>query len=119
MSLLWLVLAGTSLAAGPSPLLLPAAGVLTAIPLVLFAAAAKRVRYSDLGLIQYLAPTLQLILAVALYGEVITRGQWIAFGVIWAGAGDLRDRRDADRAARGRRHAGIKPTRAGRSASQQ
>ncbi|QDZ08558.1 EamA family transporter RarD [Sphingomonas panacisoli] len=83
ISLLWLVFAGSSLAAGPSPLLIPAAGILTAIPLILFAAAAKRVRYSDLGLIQYLAPTLQLILAVALYGEPISHGQWAAFGMIW------------------------------------
>jgi len=56
--------------------------VLTAIPLILFAAAAKRVRYSDLGLIQYLAPTLQLVLAVA-YGEIISPPQWAAFALIW------------------------------------
>jgi chloramphenicol-sensitive protein RarD len=84
LSLIWLVAAGTALTpAGPSPLLLPAAGVLTAIPLILFAAAAKRVRYSDLGLIQYMSPTLQLILAVAIYGEDISGEQWAAFGLIW------------------------------------
>lgn len=82
-SILWLALAGTSLAAGPPFALLPIAGVITAIPLMLFAAAAKRVRYSDLGLLQYLAPTLQLILAVAVFGEVLAPAQWAAFVLIW------------------------------------
>jgi chloramphenicol-sensitive protein RarD len=82
-SILWLTLAGTSLAAGPPFALLPIAGVITAIPLMLFAAAAKRVRYSDLGLLQYLAPTLQLILAVAVFGEVLAPAQWAAFVLIW------------------------------------
>lgn len=83
-SLAWLLLAGTALDQGPAWPLLPAAGVVTAIPLMLFAAAAKRVRYSDLGLIQYLAPTLQLVLAVAVYGEVLAPAQWAAFALIWA-----------------------------------
>jgi chloramphenicol-sensitive protein RarD len=42
------------------------------------------VRLTDLGLIQYIAPTLQLILAVAVYGEILVPGQWAAFAVIWA-----------------------------------
>jgi chloramphenicol-sensitive protein RarD len=82
-SVAWLWFAGASLAAGPALWLLPASGVLTAIPLILFAAAARRVRYSDLGLIQYMAPTLQLVLAVAIYGEAISAPQWVAFGLIW------------------------------------
>lgn len=82
-SVLWLSLAGTSLASGPAFALLPVAGVVTAIPLMLFAAAAKRVRYSDLGLLQYLAPTLQLILAVGVFGEVLAPAQWAAFVLIW------------------------------------
>lgn len=82
-SVLWLSLAGTSLADGPAFALLPVAGVVTAIPLMLFAAAAKRVRYSDLGLLQYLAPTLQLILAVGVFGEVLAPAQWAAFVLIW------------------------------------
>jgi chloramphenicol-sensitive protein RarD len=83
-SLAWLLFAGTSLAAGPAWPLLPASGLLTATPLILFAAAARRVRLTDLGLIQYIAPTLQLILAVAVYGEILVPGQWAAFAVIWA-----------------------------------
>jgi chloramphenicol-sensitive protein RarD len=82
-SLAWLLFAGTSLAAGPAWPLLPASGLLTATPLILFAAAARRVRLTDLGLIQYIAPTLQLILAVAVYGEVLVPAQWAAFALIW------------------------------------
>jgi chloramphenicol-sensitive protein RarD len=82
-SLAWLLFAGTSLAPGPAWPLLPASGLLTATPLILFAAAARRVRLTDLGLIQYMAPTLQLILAVAVYGEVLVPGQWAAFALIW------------------------------------
>lgn len=82
-SILWLVLAGSSLAAGPPLVLLPVSGLVTATPLILFAAAARRVRLSDLGLIQYFAPTLQLILAVAVYGEKLGPAQWAAFGLIW------------------------------------
>lgn len=82
-SVIWLAAAGTSLANGPALPLLPLSGLLTATPLILFAAAARRVRLSDLGLIQYFAPTLQLILAVAIYGERLAPAQWAAFGLIW------------------------------------
>ena len=100
-SALWLFFAGTSLVAGPAWPLLPAAGALTALPLVLFAAAARRVRYSDLGLIQYLAPSLQLMLAVMVFGERLRPIEWAAFGLIWvalaiyATAATLRSRREA------------------------
>lgn len=83
LSLAWLIVAGASLANGPALPLLPLSGLLTATPLILFAAAARRVRLSDLGLIQYFAPTLQLVLAVAVYGEKLAPAQWAAFGLIW------------------------------------
>ncbi len=80
----WLLLAGTALTAdGPDVPHLVATGVLTALPLLLFAAAAKRVRYTDLGLLQYLAPTLQLTLAVFIYDEKLLPAQIGAFVVIW------------------------------------
>ena len=60
------------------------AGVVTATPLLLFTAAAKRLRYSTLGMLQFLAPTLQFLLAVSIYGEPFTRAHAIAFGAIWA-----------------------------------
>jgi chloramphenicol-sensitive protein RarD len=59
------------------------AGIVTATPLLLFTAAAKRLRYSTLGMLQFLAPTLQFLLAVSIYGEPFTRAHAIAFGAIW------------------------------------
>jgi chloramphenicol-sensitive protein RarD len=63
--------------------LLVAAGVVSTTPLLLFTAAARRLRYSTLGMLQFIAPTLQLLLAVALYSEEFTRAHAIAFGAIW------------------------------------
>ena len=84
-SLIWLLLAGTPGGPAPSPgwPLVIGAGVVTAIPLLLFAAAAKRVRYSDLGLLQYLAPSIQLALAVFLYGEPLPPARLVGFVMIW------------------------------------
>lgn len=63
--------------------LLLLAGVVSTTPLLLFTAAAKRLPYSTLGMLQFLAPTLQFLLAVALYNEPFTRSHAIAFGAIW------------------------------------
>ena len=63
--------------------LLTAAGAVSTIPLLLFTAAARRMRYSTLGMLQFLAPTLQFVIAVALYNEQFTRAHAIAFGAIW------------------------------------
>ena len=59
-------------------------GVVTALPLIWFASAAKRLSFSTLGLFQYLAPTLSFLLAVAVYGEPFTPVRAVAFGCIWA-----------------------------------
>lgn len=64
--------------------LLVGAGVVTAIPLMLFAYGARRVPYSTVGLIQYLQPSMQLLLGVLVYGEAFTRTDGIGFGLIWA-----------------------------------
>ncbi|MCJ8156379.1 EamA family transporter RarD [Sphingomonas sp. LaA6.9] len=66
-------------------LLLAAGGIVTAVPLLLFAAAARRMPYATLGLLQYLAPTLQFLLAVFAYGEPLTTAHLICFGFIWSG----------------------------------
>ena len=63
--------------------LLVAAGVVSTTPLLLFTAAARRLRYSTLGILQFLAPTLQFLLAVVFYGEEFTSAHAIAFGAIW------------------------------------
>ena len=65
--------------------LLVAAGPATLIPLVCFNAAARHLPYTTLGFMQYLAPTLVLILAVAVYGEHLSHSTLIAFMFIWAG----------------------------------
>lgn len=60
-------------------------GVITAVPLLLFAYGAQRIRLSTLGLLQYVAPTVQFILALALYHEPFSRERLLSFGCIWAG----------------------------------
>ena len=60
-------------------------GALTTVPLILFAVAAQRLPLTTLGLIQYLAPTLQFLSGVLLYGEKLTQGQMISFALIWLG----------------------------------
>lgn len=69
---------------GATDALLVASGVVTAVPLLLFTGAARRLRYSTMGLLQFIAPTLQFLLAVFLFGELVTTGHVIAFGCIWA-----------------------------------
>jgi chloramphenicol-sensitive protein RarD len=63
--------------------LLVAGGAVTAIPLLLFATAARRMSYTALGFVQYLAPTLQFLCGVMLYGEPLTTARAVSFGLIW------------------------------------
>ena len=63
--------------------LLAGAGPVTAFPLLCFASAARRLPLSALGLLQYLAPTIALLLAVFLYDEPFTRAHAFAFSCIW------------------------------------
>ena len=65
--------------------LLPLAGVLTAIPLILFAAAARRLRLTTIGFLQYITPTLHFLQAVFIYREVFDTAQLISFCCIWCG----------------------------------
>lgn len=60
------------------------AGVITAIPLLLFAYGARRIRLSTLGLLQYLAPSVQLILGIWVFHETFSRSRMISFSFIWA-----------------------------------
>lgn len=66
-------------------LLLVAAGPITAIPLLLFAAGARRIPLSLMGLLQYIGPTLQLLLGVWLYNEPFDHGRLAGFILIWSG----------------------------------
>ncbi|GAA4028661.1 EamA family transporter RarD [Sphingomonas rosea] len=67
-------------------ILLVFTGVASTIPLLLFTAAARRLPYSTLGILQFIAPTLQFLVAVFLYGEPFTTAHAWAFGFIWTAA---------------------------------
>ncbi|NNG18008.1 EamA family transporter RarD [Naumannella sp. ID2617S] len=85
--LLWLSSRGES-HFGRQPLgqdlLLIGGGVVTAIPLLAFAFAAQRIPLSLLGITQYVAPTIQFVLGVALFGEPMPLARWIGFVLVWA-----------------------------------
>ena len=63
--------------------LLVAAGAVTAIPLLLFGAAAQRIPLSTVGLLQYLAPSLQFMVGAVVYGEPVAAHRMIGFGFVW------------------------------------
>jgi chloramphenicol-sensitive protein RarD len=65
--------------------LLLLAGVVTTIPLLLFTAAARRLRLVTVGFFQYISPTSQLLLAVLAYGEPFTREHLVSFSILWLG----------------------------------
>lgn len=85
--LAWLEFSGTG-AFGHGALrqeaLLVGAGVMTAIPLICFGAAANRIPLSTLGLLQYFAPSLQFLCGVVIFHEEMTAGRWIGFAFIWS-----------------------------------
>ncbi|WP_342449815.1 EamA family transporter RarD [Sphingomonas jejuensis] len=83
----WFASAG-ALSFGTAPdvsLLLMAGGVVTALPLLLFAAGARRLRYSTVGILQFVAPTIQFGLAVLVFREPLSLAQLACFSAIWAG----------------------------------
>lgn len=84
--LLWLSARGESTftSQGPAHMaLLAATGVVTALPLVCFGAAAIRVPLSTLGLLQYLAPVLQFLLGVLYFHEAMPPERWAGFALVW------------------------------------
>ena len=83
----WLMLggaAGRPMGSGAVEMaLLMGAGIVSTVPLLCFTAAARRLAYSTVGILQFIAPTLQFLLAVAVYDEPFTTAHAIAFGCIW------------------------------------
>ncbi|MCH8147878.1 MAG: hypothetical protein IH987_07770 [Planctomycetes bacterium] len=63
--------------------LLASGGIITAVPLLWFTNAARRLRLATLGFLQYIAPSGQFLLAVGLFGEVFTQAHAISFACIW------------------------------------
>ncbi len=66
-------------------LLLAGAGIITTVPLLLFGYAAHKIPLSTLGLLQYLAPSINLLLGVFVYGEDFSRQRMVGFLLIWIG----------------------------------
>ena len=60
-----------------------AAGVITAVPLLFFAAASRRLPLTYMGLIQYFAPFLQFLVGVYVLGEEMPAERWVGFGLVW------------------------------------
>lgn len=90
--------AGSSFAVAPlSSLLIALSGVLTAVPLMMFTAAAQRMDYSVLGMTQFLAPTMVFVLGLTVFGEPLRPVQLACFVLIWLAIAvfvwDLIDRR--------------------------
>ncbi len=75
---------GAFLHTGPvNAALLAFSGVMTAVPLLLFADAARRIRLTTLGLLQYIAPTIQFMLGILVYHEPLSTERLVGFGIIW------------------------------------
>jgi chloramphenicol-sensitive protein RarD len=64
-------------------LLLVLSGVVTAAPLLLFAASARRVPLVTIGLLQFVTPVMQLLCGVVLLGEHMSTQRWVGFGIVW------------------------------------
>jgi chloramphenicol-sensitive protein RarD len=63
--------------------LLLSSGLVTAVPLLLFGVAARNLRLSTLGFLQFLAPTIQFLLAISVLGETMAPEKWASFACIW------------------------------------
>ena len=86
--LIWLGWAGQAHfgASGPGPtLLLMGTGIISMVPLTLFSLGARRLRFTTLGLLQYIAPTCQFLIGWLLYHEPFDAERAGAFGLIWLG----------------------------------
>ncbi len=76
---------GSSIGAGlTSDLLIAFSGVVTAVPLLLFAYAARRMDYSTLGMMQFIAPTIVFFLGLFVFNEPLNQSQLICFMLIWS-----------------------------------
>lgn len=87
---LWLAMSGAETGFGQSvtiDLLLVGGAIMTAIPLLLFAAAVQKISLTVMGLLQYLAPSIQFVIGIFLYNEPLTISHIICFTLIWISIG--------------------------------
>jgi len=66
---------------------LAASGIVTCVPLLLFAAAARRLRFATLGFLQYIAPTIQFLIAVLIFRELLSTAKVVSLSLIWTAVG--------------------------------
>lgn len=74
---------------GPDPRtagLLVLAGVFTAVPLWMFAIAASKLPFGVVGILQYLGPTIQFLLGITVFGQVVGASYWAGLVLVWAGS---------------------------------
>ncbi len=64
-------------------LLMIGAGLVTTVPLLMFASAARRIPLSMIGIMQYIAPTLQFLIGVLVYKEPFSQAQFVGFAIVW------------------------------------
>lgn len=85
--LAWAALAGGGISFGQvsalHTTLLALAGVVTSVPLLLYGSAAKHLSLVELGLMQYLAPSIMFVMSVLVLGEAMPPERWIGFGLVW------------------------------------
>ncbi len=84
--LIWLQADGQGVFGHAGPLnavLLAGTGLVTTIPLLLFGGAATRVSMTTIGMLQYIAPVMQFVLGVVVFGEHMSTARWLGFGLVW------------------------------------
>jgi chloramphenicol-sensitive protein RarD len=102
--LAWLVATGAStfgMHGTGHALLLAATGIITALPLLLFSAAARRLPLTVVGMLQYLGPALQFLFGLLVFHEHMPPARWVGFGLVWVAIALLTA--DGTRAARAAR----------------
>lgn len=83
----WLAVSGglvTGTVSGWHTFAMALAGVITTVPLVLYGAAARHLRLFELGIMQYLAPSIMFVVAVLVFREEMSPERWIGFALVWA-----------------------------------
>lgn len=63
--------------------LLAASGIVTAVPLLFFGASASRLSMTSIGLLQFMTPLIQFVIALTILGEPMSRERWIGFSIVW------------------------------------
>lgn len=80
----WLIAQGKAAHDARTLLLLLPAGVITAVPLLWFTNAARRLKLATIGFLQYIGPTCQFLLAVLWFGEPFQKQRAVAFAIVWS-----------------------------------